>query len=274
MDELQEILAQIKARVKPAEIDPALPKCPLCGAGGLAGHYESAFSLRHDCECEAERTQEYLRGLSHLWNVQQSLKAFVGQLPALYKSVGFDSVPKGLKSNNPGLFTALQRLSQKPREIGILYLWGNAGVGKTTLAICVGRAMCESGLRVGFWNEGAWYGAMAEADRTRYSPNPAPFPDLTRYDALILDDLASMVATARASRDDVRALREFYRVLEHYYAERKPLIITSQFDPGVAAQKVAYADTVDAAMRWASRLASGRVFQVTAPRDYRLQPEV
>ncbi len=268
------MIEKIKSRVAPAIVDPNLPKCPLCGAGGLAGHYESAFSLRHDCDCEAERTQEYLRGLSHLWNVQQSLKAFVGQLPALYKSVGFDSVPKGLKSNNPGLFTALQRLSQKPREIGILYLWGNAGVGKTTLAICVGRAMCESGLRVGFWNESAWYGAMAEAERTRFSPNPTPYPDLARYDALIYDDLASMALSDRPSRDDVRLVREFYRVLEHFYSEGKPLVVTSQFDPGEAAQKAAHADSVDAAMRWASRLASGRVYKVTASRDYRLQPEV
>jgi DNA replication protein DnaC len=203
--------------------------------------YEHDYVFDAYCPCvDGERVQlEHRRrraGLSVDSETARRQRLWAGaEVPPLYAGVTLDNFPAD--SRTAGTVAALRRwlVADKP---GLL-LWGAFGVGKTSLAISLLRALVLERGQVGMFFVVAEL--MHELKQAMDTPNesaPRLLSALQRVDVLVLDDLGAE-QTKRAPRqalDEPAMVSEWveeqlYVLLDYRKNHQLRTLVTSNLDP-------------------------------------------
>ena len=175
-------------------------------------------------------------------------KVFERTLPSRYRDYTFDR----LKVHDGNRQAAEAGQAMDPTRN--LYLWGNAGNGKTHLAVATAQHAASS-MRVAFWNTGTLFSTLRLA-----AVGNADWPDLTRPNLLVIDDIGKVKPT-----DFI--FQELYRVLEERWSNERGTIFTANHRPSEAVRRLAEDTESQGALL--SRFGSGLVLEVRGP-DKRL----
>lgn len=191
--------------------------CPLgvCdGSGWILGPEDVARA----CECRAERLNRgRSRGISSV-------------IPPRYRGVSFDRPPVSdmrrdlqTKAAVGDVQKFIENLDERLRQGRGLWLFGDTGTGKTTLAMLVSKAALEAGKTVAIYSLPK---LLARIRRT-YDAEPGGegylsfFERLTSVDLLHIDDLG-------AEKRSDWVLEQLYALInERYEAERSVLVTTN-----------------------------------------------
>lgn len=138
------------------------------------------------------------------------------------------------------------KLLERWEAKSFIYLWGAPGVGKTHLAVALGYRLLAKGT-VRYINE---VELLSQLRGAAIGGEPLRLPD---PDVLILDDLGK-------ARPSEYAYQELYRLIERHWSEERCLIVTSNYRPSEAANRIAPDEMGAAAIL--SRLASGLVLEI------------
>jgi DNA replication protein DnaC len=190
--------------------------CPLgvCDGGGwILGPEDVA----RPCECRAARLQ---RGKT---------KGVSSVIPARYRGVSFDRPPVSDMERNletkiavSETRTFIDDLDARLAEGRGLWLFGDTGTGKTTLAMLISKAALEAGHSVAIYSLPK---LLARIRRT-YDSEPSGdsylsfFERLTSVDLLHIDDLG-------AEKRSDWVLEQLYSLVNERYEARRSMIITT-----------------------------------------------
>ena len=242
------------------EHDASLPACPVCNAAALqlstAARRQlaetkrwAAWLLEHDCDCDLEHEMEYRAGVELFVRRETNRQVFLEDLPQRYQSaIDLDAGRSAASSRMQSLKTG-----------AFAYLWGPGGTGKTTLAIQAAHRLTDQ-----VPAKLVTVSEHLESVRKSFSGGREA-ADLTKHGVLVLDDLGKEKPSAWVAE-------RLFAIVEHFWSNQKSLIVTSQYPPNVAAERI-YTEHghTDAAAAGAlmSRLGSGLVLHVTG-QDHRL----
>lgn len=191
---------------------------------------------------------EYELELEARW-ATRNREMWLATLPKRYQGYSFDTLEH--HEGNAEAIDAAQNLAPGTN----LFIWGDAGNGKTHLSVALGHALVGA-------KQVAFYGVVELFNRIRRAVGGRDIaPDLERPDVLILDDLGKVKPT-----DFV--YQEFYGTLEHRWANEKTTIFTANHRASAAARQLAPDEESAAAIL--SRMAAGGVVEVKGA-DHRLQ---
>lgn len=266
MTDLKDMTAQTVAALRqstyaPYATTPDLPPCPICSAPALArSQHRSWHDLEHDCLCVMESESRYLAGLRELWKRKNALPQFLDSLPARYRDYRADQLQR--TAENAPVIEYLAGC----RETGLaenLYLWGEAGTGKTHLAVSAAYRAAKLGRSTRFWG----MTSLIQAIKASFDHDGPARPVLDFWDVLVLDDIDKLNPTQFV-------YETLYTVIEQRWADGKVTIFTAQTDPEAAAYFLTPVSTLPreagqpeprarAADPLASRMSSGRVFEVS-----------
>lgn len=190
--------------------------CPV-GACDGSGWVIDENDVAHPCECrERRRVQARTRGVNQA-------------LPPRYRSVSFDAPPVSDMARDPrsravvaGIRSYLDDLDANLAEGRGLWLMGDVGTGKTTLAMLASRHAIEAGKTVGIYSLPRLLAQIRrtyDAD-TREGSYLAFFDRLTSVDLLHVDDLG-----AEKSSDWV--LEQLYAIVDERYQLRRAMVVTT-----------------------------------------------
>jgi DNA replication protein DnaC len=190
--------------------------CPFAKCDG-SGWIEQDDGTALACECRERRiAQARTRGVRSV-------------LPPKYQGVSFDRPPVADMARDPQkrvVFTAVRAyiddLGSRIAEGRGLWLEGDVGTGKTTLAMLVSKHAIEAGHSVAIYSLPR---LLARIRRT-YDADPSElsylefFRRLTSVDLLHLDDLG-----AEKSSDWV--LEQLYAIVDERYASNRSVVVTT-----------------------------------------------
>ena len=155
-------------------------------------------------------------------------------IPARYRGVSFDRPPVSDMARDPGrapVFGTIreyaEHVSERLDEGRGLWLMGDVGTGKTTLAMLVSKAAVEAGRTVAIYSLPR---LLARIRRT-YDADPGEdsylefFRRLTSVDLLHIDDLG-----AEKSSDWV--LEQLYAIVDDRYQSQRAMVVTTNLKPG------------------------------------------
>ena len=193
------------------------PACPhgICdGSGWILGPEDVA----RPCECREQRLR---RGRS---------KGVASVVPPRYRGVGFDRPPvsdmaRSLETKGAVTETAafVESLDEKLDTGRGLWLFGDTGTGKTTLAMLISKAALEAGHSVAIYSLPK---LLARIRRT-YDSEPSGESYLTFFERLTSVDLLHIDDLGAEKRSDW-VLEQLYALInERYEAQRSMLITTN-----------------------------------------------
>jgi DNA replication protein DnaC len=190
--------------------------CPLgvCdGSGWILGPEDVA----RPCECREKRLR---RGQS---------RGVASVIPPRYRGVSFDRPPVSDMARSFDSKAAVARVEEYVSELDQrlvsgrgLWLFGDTGTGKTTLAMLISKAALEAG------NSVAIYSLPKLLARIRRTYDTAPggdsylsfFERLTSVDLLHIDDLG-------AEKRSDWVLEQLYALINERYEEQRSILITT-----------------------------------------------
>lgn len=172
------------------------------------------------------------------------LDFFRSNLPRRYRSCTFTNLRE-----HAGNRAAIKAAKALPATEN-LFIHGDAGNGKTHLAIATGMKFAETGLHVEFWGIAELFATI----RRSFNDNLVPTPNLLLADVLILDDIGKVKPSEWVTQ-------EIYAALEGRWADERATILTANHDPLTVAESL----TTDSATVGAivSRMSSGTTVHVT-----------
>jgi len=191
--------------------------CPL-GACDGSGWILGPEDVARECECRSQRLK---RGRS---------RGVASVIPARYRGVSFDRPPVSDMARDMQTRSAVgavrayvEELDERLNSGRGLWLFGDTGTGKTTLAMLVSKAALEAGHSVALYSLPK---LLAHIRRT-YDSEPggdsylAFFERLTAVDLLHIDDLG-------AEKRSDWVLEQLYALInERYEAQRSVLVTTN-----------------------------------------------
>lgn len=143
---LTQTVERLRSLAKDPGRDPSLPPCPLCGAPAIRGYrFARPWDIAHDCECQLKEEEAYIQGLHRAWKAHWYPRWFRESLPPAYQ--GYLETPIRLPQAWAG-WEAL--MGFRKGGVGILYLHGPAGSGKTHLAVRLAWEEAQRGRRALF----------------------------------------------------------------------------------------------------------------------------
>ena len=113
-----------------------------------------------------------------------------------------------------------ENFTNAPEQHGIMFT-GNVGTGKTFYACCIANAVIDRG-----------YSALVTAlqplirELRNYDTAEQALRRIRQVDLLVLDDLAK-----EASSTSTWPLSQLWQLVNARYAEQRPMIVTTQYDP-------------------------------------------
>ena len=202
-----------------ATAEPTLAAvCPVgaCDGSGWIVSDDTA----HPCECRARRiARARARGVS-------------GVIPRRFEGVSFDRPPVSDMARTPGLAGSVAAVRDYCATIASrldagdgLWLMGDVGTGKTSLAMLVSKAALAADRTVAIYSLPR---LLARIRRTydvaigedSYS---TLFEKLTSVDLLHIDDLG-------AEKRTEWVLEQLYAIVDRRYEEQRPIVVTTNLD--------------------------------------------
>jgi DNA replication protein DnaC len=201
--------------------------CPLgvCdGSGWILGPEDVA----RECECRSQRLKRgRVRGVASV-------------IPPRYRGVSFDRPPVSDMAHDLATKAAVaevrryvEQLDKRLDEGRGLWLFGDTGTGKTTLAMLVSKAALEAGQSVAIYSLPK---LLARIRRT-YDSEPggdsylAFFERLTSVDLLHIDDLG-------AEKRSDWVLEQLYALINERYESQRSVIVTTNLPEGELEEQI------------------------------------
>jgi DNA replication protein DnaC len=193
--------------------------CPLgiCdGSGWILGPEDVA----RPCQCRAERlSRGHNRGISSV-------------IPARYRGVSFDRPPVSdmardleAKAALAEVHTFIDDLEGRLAEGRGLWLTGETGTGKTTLAMLVSKTALEAGKSVAIYSLPK---LLARIRRT-YDSEPGGDSYLSLFDKLTSVDLLHIDDLGAEKRSDW-VLEQLYALINERYETERSMIVTTNLE--------------------------------------------
>jgi DNA replication protein DnaC len=193
--------------------------CPLARCDG-SGWIEQDDETARPCECRERRiAQARTRGVRTV-------------LPAKYQGVGFDRPPVSDMARDPqkrivldAVRSYIDDLDERIAEGRGLWLEGDVGTGKTTLAMLVSKKAIEAGHSVAIYSLPRLLARIrrtydADAGELSYLQF---FERLTSVDLLHIDDLG-------AEKRSDWVLEQLYAIVDERYATNRSIIVTTNME--------------------------------------------
>jgi DNA replication protein DnaC len=199
-----------------AEVSRLRAPCPVGSCDG-SGWIVDGDEVAHPCACRERRVaQARVRGVNQT-------------LPARYRSVSLDAPPVSEMARDPRSRAVVAHVRAYLDDLDGnlaagrgLWLMGDVGTGKTTLAMLVSRQAIEAGRAVAIYSLPRLLARIRrtyDADRGEDS-YLAFFERLTSVDLLHLDDLG-----AEKSSDWV--LEQLYAIVDERYESQRAMVVTT-----------------------------------------------
>jgi DNA replication protein DnaC len=191
------------------------PRCPmgLCDGGGwIVGEDGRATS----CECREDRIRKIrAKGVSSV-------------IPAKYRGAWFDRPPVTLIENRVAVREVRRYVERLEGNLDAgrgLWLMGDVGTGKTTLAMIVSKAALESGRTVAIYSlpdllrriRRTFNGEHGEQSHDQF------FERLVSVDLLHLDDLG-------AEKASEWVMEELYSLINRRWEDERAVMVTTNLD--------------------------------------------
>jgi DNA replication protein DnaC len=213
-------------------LDVALPEradgggggtCPLGSCDGSGFVVEEATNTATDCGCRAARI------------AGARTRSLAGRLPRRYRGVSFDRPPvSDLARTAPDQIRSVRRYVRAIEENldsgRGLWIQGDVGTGKTTLAMLVSKAALDAGRSVAIYSLPRLLNLLRESMDSE--KGMLDFMDrLTAVDLLHLDDLG-----AENSSDWV--LEQLYSIVNARYEAERAIVATTNLMPDELADRL------------------------------------
>jgi DNA replication protein DnaC len=190
--------------------------CPLGICDGSGFVVDEATNTASDCECRAARI------------AGARTRSLEGRIPRRYRGVSFDRPPvSDIARTAPDQIGAVRRYV---REVGEnldagrgLWLWGDVGTGKTTLAMLVSKAAIDAGRSVAIYSLPRLLNLLRES-----LDAPGGLIDLLdrlgTVDLLHIDDLG-------AENQTDWVLEQLYSIVNARYESERAIVATTNLAP-------------------------------------------
>ncbi len=198
--------------------DPDAP-CPYEECDGDGMSVDEATNTAAPCRCRPDRI-----ALRRKRRMERELRRSV---PDRYADLGFDRDPlREIASYHPH---AARRVEDYVRHLPAnvqsgtgLWLYGNTGTGKTTLAYYVSAVAARGGFSVLSWNTITLLNDLRDSfdEGRRRRPTSEIVDAACSVDLLQLDDVS-------AARTTEWVLEQLYLIVNRRYEERRPIVFTS-----------------------------------------------
>ncbi len=199
-----------------ARVEKLPASCPLGRCDG-SGWIEDSDDTARACECRERRI------------AQARTRGVLTVLPTKYQGVGFDRPPIAEMVRDPERRAAVSAVTDFLEEIDSniadgrgLWLEGDVGTGKTTLAMLVSKQAIEAGYSVAIYSlprllariRRTYDGASGELSYLEF------FRRLTSVDLLHVDDLG-------AEKRSDWVLEQLYSIVDERYATNRSMVVTT-----------------------------------------------
>ena len=210
-----------------ARVERLPQSCPLGRCDG-SGWIEEDDDTARPCECRERRiAQARTRGVRSV-------------LPAKYQGVGFDRPPISDMARDPQKRVVLEavrayidELDEKIAAGRGLWLEGDVGTGKTTLAMLVSKKAIEAGHSVAIYSlprllariRRTYDGDAGELSYLQF------FERLTSVDLLHIDDLG-------AEKRSDWVLEQLYAIVDERYATNRSIVVTTNMEVAALEEQI------------------------------------
>ncbi len=189
-----------------------LDKCPLGLCDGSGFMVDEATNTASDCQCRAGQI------------ARMRARELAGRVPRRYRGVSFDRPPvSDIARVAPDQVREIRRYVQRIDEnldAGRgLWLWGEVGTGKTTLAMLASQAALEAGRSVVIHSLPRLLNLIRNAIETE-GGMVGFLERLTAVDLLHIDDLGAENTTNWV-------LEQLYSIINTRYEDERAMIVTT-----------------------------------------------
>jgi DNA replication protein DnaC len=200
---------------------PGPPRCPLGICDGSGFVLDEQTNTARDCGCRAARI------------ARMRAARLEGRIPSRYRGVSFDRAP--VPSLPEPIVTAVRRYTEDISDhldAGRgLWLVGDVGTGKTTLAMLASKAAIDAGRSVAIYSLPRLLNVIRDEVR-RESSLIALLDSLATVDLLHVDDLG-------AQRSTLWAIEQFYSIIDARYQANRAIVATTNLWPDELARQMA-----------------------------------
>jgi DNA replication protein DnaC len=207
-----------------AQVERIRPPCPVGACDGSGWIVDDDVAT--PCECRERRA------------VQARSLGVNKTLPPKYRGVGFERPPLTDMARDPRTRSVVERVRQFTEDLDAnlaeghgLWLMGNVGTGKTTLAMVVSRLAIEAGRTVAIYSLPR---LLARIRRTYDAPEESYlgfFGRLTSVDLLHIDDLG-------AEKKSDWVLEQLYSIVDERYVSQRSMVVTTNLPPDELEQQI------------------------------------
>jgi DNA replication protein DnaC len=195
-------------------------RCPLGRCDGSGFVVEEATNTASDCPCRSRRIAS--RRIANL----------EGRIPRRYKGVSFDRPPV------PGMPDAVvSEVRRYARNVGVrldegrgLWIVGDVGIGKTTLAMIVSKAALEAGRSVAIYSLPRLLNLIQDEIGTDNSLLEL-LDRLSSVDLLHIDDLGAQYTTPWR-------LEQLYSIVDARYQAGRAIVATTNLTPEALSEQL------------------------------------
>jgi len=190
--------------------------CALGICDGTGFIVDEATNTASDCECRAARI------------AGARTRSLEGRIPRRYRGVSFDRAPvSDIARTAPDQIQAVRRYVRDVRENldggRGLWLWGDVGTGKTTLAMLVSKSAIDAGRSVAIYSLPRLLNLLRES-----LESPGGLIDLLdrlgAVDLLHIDDLG-------AENQTDWVLEQLYSIVNARYEAERAIVATTNLKP-------------------------------------------
>jgi DNA replication protein DnaC len=202
--------------------------CPL-GACDGSGWILGPEDVARPCECRAPRL------------ARRRARGVATAIPPRYRGVGLDRPPVADMARDPALAPVYEAVREFVENIEArldegrgLWLMGDVGTGKTTLAMLVSKAAVEAGRTVAIYSLPRLLARIrrtydAEVGEDSYLDF---FGRLTSVDLLHVDDLG-------AEKRSDWVLEQLYAIVDERYESQRSMVVTTNLDQAALEEQIA-----------------------------------
>ena len=200
-----------------AQVERIRPPCPVGACDGSGWIVDD--DVASPCECRQRRI------------VQARSVGVNRTLPPKYRGVSFERPPVTDMARDPRTRSVVDRvreftgdLDANLREGRGLWLMGNVGTGKTTLAMLVSRLAIEAGHTVAIYSLPRLLARIRRTYDAAEESYLGFFNRLTSVDLLHIDDLG-------AEKRSDWVLEQLYSIVDERYVSQRSMIVTTNLPP-------------------------------------------
>lgn len=213
-------------------------RCPHCGAelkARTAELFGKTVTMGYEeCQCQGARAEREAREREEARREAEERRKRVAEA---VRRAGI--LPRYERANHP----MASRCAEHMAKGGNVYVYGNVGTHKTTLAAATARLLVEQGRDVRF--TAMW--RVLDAIKDGFRGGTDPLPGYQRAGFLFLDDLG------KESPTDF-ALERLFALVDERNARMLPTLVTTQYKPSALIGRLAKNGDRDTAVAIVSRL--------------------